>query len=75
MLPLDYARIYQFKNFTRSMKKILDEHDGVIVRASPIRNSNAASNSYSQPGTYITIHIADVPQTLRGAVFFMSCFF
>ena len=31
-LPLDYARIFQFKNFTRTVKKLLDERDGIVVR-------------------------------------------
>jgi hypothetical protein len=30
-LPLDYARIFQFKNFTRTVKKLLDERDGIVV--------------------------------------------
>ncbi len=32
-LPLDYARIFQFKNFTRTVKKLLDERDGIVVRS------------------------------------------
>ncbi|KAL6044458.1 ribosome biogenesis protein tsr1 [Balamuthia mandrillaris] len=49
-LPLDYARIFQFKNFARTQKKVLEEHDGVA------------------PGTYITVHIKDVPSTITSTV-------
>jgi pre-rRNA-processing protein TSR1 len=52
-LPLDYARIFQFKNFSRTVKRIFEDrssYSGVIA------------------GTYVTIHILDVPQTLSGFV-------
>ncbi|ELR18877.1 uncharacterized protein ACA1_037110 [Acanthamoeba castellanii str. Neff] len=45
-LPLDYARIFQFKNFTRTVKKLLDERDGIVM------------------GTYVTLHVLNVPQAL-----------
>ncbi|XP_037935947.1 pre-rRNA-processing protein TSR1 homolog [Teleopsis dalmanni] len=47
-LPSDYARIYQFKNFDRTKRRIITEAkeiDGVL------------------PGWYITIHIINVPAT------------
>jgi len=44
-LPLDYARIYQFSNFSRTRKRTLKEE---IQGCAP-------------PGCYVTIHIADVP--------------
>ncbi|XP_058815486.1 pre-rRNA-processing protein TSR1 homolog [Topomyia yanbarensis] len=49
-LPLDYARIYQFKNFDRTKRRIIKEaqdiDDGVM------------------PGWYIQIHVINVPQDL-----------
>lgn len=44
-LPLDYARIFQFHNFKRSRRRILDQD----------REGGA------MPGWYITVHIANVP--------------
>lgn len=47
-LPSDFARIYQFKNFERTKRRIIQETadiDGVM------------------PGWYITIHIVNVPAT------------
>lgn len=43
-LPLDYARIFQFSNFSRSSKNALD-----------------TSNHAITAGTYITLHIVNVP--------------
>jgi len=45
-LPVEYGRIFQFKNFTRTVKNILEVRDGIMV------------------GTYITLHIINVPQAL-----------
>ncbi|KAM7358218.1 tsr1 ribosome assembly factor [Cochliomyia hominivorax] len=45
-LPSDYARIYQFQNFDRTKRRIINEAkeiDGAV------------------PGWYITIHVANVP--------------
>uniref|UniRef100_A0A6M2DCU8 Pre-rRNA-processing protein TSR1 homolog n=1 Tax=Xenopsylla cheopis TaxID=163159 RepID=A0A6M2DCU8_XENCH len=47
-LPLDYARIFQFQNYERMCKKILKLQDNEVC---PV-----------QPGMYITIHIANVPE-------------
>lgn len=46
-LPSDYARIYQFKNFDRTKRRIIQE---------------AAEVDGAVPGWYITIHIMNVPQ-------------
>ncbi|KAJ3047950.1 hypothetical protein HK097_011022 [Rhizophlyctis rosea] len=45
-LPVDYSRIFQFQNFKRTKRKVMDglEEEGVI------------------PGTYVTVHIQDVPR-------------
>ena len=47
-LPQDYARIFQFQNFKRSKKRIMESltNEGVI------------------PGTYVTISIKNVPKTI-----------
>ncbi|XP_065362551.1 pre-rRNA-processing protein TSR1 homolog [Calliphora vicina] len=47
-LPSDYARIYQFQNFDRTKRRVINEAkeiDGAV------------------PGWYITIHVANVPAT------------
>lgn len=44
-LPLDYARIFQFENFKRTKKRVLEEDD----------------TDGAMPGWYVTIHIANVP--------------
>jgi len=44
-LPLDYSRIYQFSNFSRTRKRTLKEE----------------IEGCANPGRYVTIHIADVP--------------
>ncbi|XP_077982954.1 pre-rRNA-processing protein TSR1 homolog [Glandiceps talaboti] len=45
-LPSDYSRIFQFQNFARTKKRILNEEvdDGVL------------------PGWYVTLHISNVPK-------------
>uniref|UniRef100_A0A8D8BHS8 Pre-rRNA-processing protein TSR1 homolog n=1 Tax=Culex pipiens TaxID=7175 RepID=A0A8D8BHS8_CULPI len=52
-LPLDYARIYQFKSFDRTKRRIIKEaqevDDGVM------------------PGWYIEIHVKNVPQAAWNA--------
>lgn len=52
-LPLDYARIYQFKSFDRTKRRIIKEaqevDDGVM------------------PGWYIQIHVKNVPQATWNA--------
>lgn len=68
-LPLDYARIFQFKNFTRTVKKLLDERDGIVVR-SPCAVFVVCcvflltAGGGTQMGTYVTLHVLNVPQAL-----------
>ncbi|KAL2919279.1 ribosome biogenesis protein tsr1 [Polyrhizophydium stewartii] len=46
-LPVDYSRIFQFQNFRRTRKRVMDSvEDGPGVAA----------------GTYVTVHIKDVPR-------------
>lgn len=45
-LPSDYARIFQFKNFDRSRRRIVQEAKDIAGAC---------------PGWYVTIHIANVP--------------
>jgi pre-rRNA-processing protein TSR1 len=49
-LPLDYSRIFQFQNFKRSKKKVMD----------------AAKNEGVLPGTRVTIEIINVPKGITG---------
>ncbi|RZF40768.1 hypothetical protein LSTR_LSTR011285 [Laodelphax striatellus] len=54
-LPGDYARIFQFQNFNRTRKRVMDQLD-------------ECSGAY--PGWYISVHVANVPETVyrsRGA--------
>jgi pre-rRNA-processing protein TSR1 len=44
-LPLDYARIFQFENFSRTKKKVLNTED----------------DQGALPGWYVSVHIAQVP--------------
>uniref|UniRef100_UPI00398EB0DD pre-rRNA-processing protein TSR1 homolog n=1 Tax=Pristiophorus japonicus TaxID=55135 RepID=UPI00398EB0DD len=46
-LPLDYARIFQFQNFTRTKRKIFNEIE--------------EQEEGAMPGWYVTIHICNVP--------------
>ena len=48
MLPIDYSRIFQFDNFTRTRKRIFRNvgTQGVL------------------PGTFVTVHIKDVPSAM-----------
>lgn len=48
-LPFDYARIFQFHNFDRTKRRIVKE---------------AVDADGAQPGWYITVHVANVPQIL-----------
>lgn len=52
-LPSDYARIFQFENFKRTKKRVLeeDEVDG------------------AQPGWYVTVHISDVPRAFMDSLY------
>ncbi|KAJ3279678.1 hypothetical protein HK104_001246 [Borealophlyctis nickersoniae] len=45
-LPIDYSRIFQIQNFKRTKKRVLDKLDAEGVI----------------PGTYVTVHIQDVPR-------------
>lgn len=47
-LPIDYARIFQFANFDRTRKRIL--------------NDQLSELNMAQPGTFIRLHITSVPQ-------------
>ncbi|XP_027056912.1 pre-rRNA-processing protein TSR1 homolog isoform X1 [Pocillopora damicornis] len=51
-LPSDYARIFQFENFKRTKKRVLeeDEVDG------------------AQPGWYVTVHISNVPRAFMDSL-------
>lgn len=49
-LPLDYARIFQFKSFDRVKRRIIKEA--------------AESEDGAQTGWYITVHVANVPSAL-----------
>ncbi|XP_008547061.1 pre-rRNA-processing protein TSR1 homolog [Microplitis demolitor] len=51
-LPFDFGRIFQFKNFQRSTKLVFKENE-VLIGA--------------EPGSYITIHVKDVPKKLYDA--------
>lgn len=48
-LPIDYARIYQFKNFDRIKRRLIKE---------------ATEIDGAEPGWYITVHVANVSQVL-----------
>lgn len=48
-LPYDYARIFQFKNFDRTKRRIIKE---------------AVDADGAQPGWYITVYVANVPKSL-----------
>ncbi|XP_055639550.1 pre-rRNA-processing protein TSR1 homolog isoform X1 [Toxorhynchites rutilus septentrionalis] len=50
-LPLDYAKVFQFKNFDRTKRRIIKE-------------SQALDAGDAMPGWYIEIHIQNVPQDL-----------
>lgn len=69
-LPLDYARIYQFKSFDRVKRRVIKEaaiNEGAEV--SILLNTKQTTLRLSvffclQPGRYITIHVANVQQSL-----------
>ncbi|KAJ6642510.1 Pre-rRNA-processing protein TSR1 like, partial [Pseudolycoriella hygida] len=48
-LPVDYAKIYQFKNFDRIKQRLIKE----AVEADGV-----------EPGQYVTVHVANVSRTL-----------
>jgi pre-rRNA-processing protein TSR1 len=47
-LPADYARIFQFENFNRTKKKVM--------------NGNDDDENVAQVGAHVTLYIKDVPQ-------------
>ncbi|XP_039301201.1 pre-rRNA-processing protein TSR1 homolog [Nilaparvata lugens] len=50
-LPRDYARIFQFQNFNRTRKRVMDEAEDCCG---------------AYPGWYISVHIANVPAAVYG---------
>ncbi|XP_034244688.1 pre-rRNA-processing protein TSR1 homolog [Thrips palmi] len=51
-LPSDYARIFQFENFDRTRKRVMD---------------NLSENTGAMPGWYVTLVIANVPKEVVAA--------
>lgn len=48
-LPVDYSRIFQFQNFTRTRRRVIEQLDSAPIKV----------------GTYVTIHIANVPRSIE----------
>lgn len=82
-LPVDYSRIFQFKNFNRIRRRVLqideDECDGALVSISVGRRS---ATHYSirlcfdslfklalcqQPGWYVAVHLINVPHRVAAS--------
>jgi pre-rRNA-processing protein TSR1 len=51
-LPLDYARIFQFENFARTAKRVIDEE------------MDEDFDALAQEGQYVTLSVAGVPSDI-----------
>ena len=54
-LPSDYSRIFQFENFDRTRKRVVCDLK---------KEKKEGADGGIQVGTYVTLHVKDVPQQL-----------
>lgn len=62
-LPIDYARIFQFENYSKTRRNVERRAltEGIQVRQSP-RAPSSRLNCVDQPGARVTVFLSNVPK-------------